>query len=71
MTCLGRSPVDTEVYSDNLKGRKLLWRRIRRKVDIKTNLKEIVREDVNRIHLAQGIAQLRVVVNTVLNLRVT
>jgi len=30
VTCMGRSPVDTEVHSDNLKGRKLLWRRIRR-----------------------------------------
>jgi len=41
-------------------------------VDIRRQkVKETVREDVNRIHLAQGIAQLRLVVNTVMNLRVT
>ena len=39
VTCLGRWPVGTEVHSDNLKGIKLLWRRIRRKVNNKTNLK--------------------------------
>jgi hypothetical protein len=43
VTCLGRSPVETKVRSDNLKGRKLLWRRIRRNVNIKTNLKESAR----------------------------
>lgn len=71
MRHVGGRKIYNQFFVRMTEGKRKLWKPRRRWEDnVKINLKEILREDVDWIHLAENAKKWNIVVNTAINLRI-